>query len=54
MICHAEGKYTTEISFFLPVLCYVCFYQNIKYIFQKKFSMIWNEIWKARAFQQFL
>lgn len=37
MICHAEGKYTTEI-FFLPVQFSAMFVsiKNIKYIFQKK------------------
>ena len=28
--------------------------KNIKYIFQKKVYIIWNEIWKAKAFQHFL
>ena len=40
MICHAEGKYTTEIFFSCQFSAMFVSIKNIKYIFQEKVSII--------------
>lgn len=51
MICHAEGKYTTEVFFFLPNSWLCLFLSKTLNTFQKKVYIIWKaEIYEKQKF----